>query len=68
MKIRITLELPADNQIQFCDVLKGAADKLNELADKAIDDGDHRQFAGTHHEVLSDNDDRDNVGLISVGE
>jgi hypothetical protein len=66
MKIRMTITLPADSEIQFADACNGAAAKLTELARRAIHDGDHEQFRGTSHTVVSDNDEAEDVGTIAV--
>ena len=62
----MSLELPADNEIQFYDACKGAAQKLNELGLKAIGDGDHEQFRGTTHDIEAANDDAEVIGQIKV--
>lgn len=68
MKITMTIRPIYDNEIQFFDACKGAADKLMELAEKAINDGDVDQFIGTVHEVVAANDDAENIGTIQVRE
>jgi hypothetical protein len=67
-KIKVTIQPSADNEIQFYDALNGAADKLKELAEQALKDGDHEQFKGTHHIINANNDDGDDVGDIVIGD
>jgi hypothetical protein len=65
MKITMTLTLPVDNEIQFTDACRAAAEVLDTLASKAIHDGDHEQFRDTEHIVISP-DDEDTIGWIKV--
>jgi hypothetical protein len=68
VKITMIVTLPADNEIQFFDVCKAAAEKLTELAQQAIDAGDHEPFRGTTHDVVVDvsGDEPETVGQIKV--
>jgi hypothetical protein len=67
MKITMIVTLPTDNEIQFFDVCKAAADKLTEMAQQAIDAGDHEPFRGTTHDVILDvSDEPETVGQIKV--
>jgi len=66
MKIKITLTLPVDNEIQFADTCMGAAEKLRELAEHTMQAGDHEQWRGTTHQVISVSDYADVVGTITI--
>lgn len=65
MKIVMTVELPYDNEIQFFDVCKGASNKLLELGQRALNEGELEKLVG-RHEVIADNDDQVVVGDIEV--
>jgi hypothetical protein len=67
-KIKLTIQPPVDNEMQFADALNGASNLLRELADKVMHDGDHEQFRGTHHTVHADNDDADDIGDLIIGD
>jgi hypothetical protein len=66
VKIRISVELPADNEIQFYDVCHGVSHALQAIGSKALNDGDHQQFAGTRHRVVTVNDDAEDIGEIVI--
>lgn len=65
MKITMTIELPVENEIQFFDACKGAAQKLTELARRALDAGDLAGCKGLH-DIVTENDDAELVGQIRV--
>jgi len=66
IKLKIDAHLPFDNEIQFCDVCNGIAEKLKELGQQAIDDGDYSQFVGQVFRIRSANDDQEEVGILRV--
>jgi hypothetical protein len=65
MKIKITLTLPADNEIQFFDACKGAIDVLDRLAEEALREGACEQMIGAHI-VRAKNDDAEEIGTVTV--
>jgi len=65
MKIKINVELPFPNEIQFYDVCKGLAKQLEEMAVKVLESGDVQYFIGTY-DVHTENDDNERVGEIHI--
>lgn len=66
IKLTVSVELPFDNEIQFFDVCKGTADKLNELGEQSLHDGDCEQFVGQTFHIHAANDDAEFVGTLAV--
>lgn len=66
MKVTMTLDPSADNEIRFYDACKAAARKLDEIAEQVLRDGDVDPLRGSRHDVVEDNDDAETVGAIRI--
>jgi hypothetical protein len=65
--ITVRASLPYDNEIQFFDVCKGIADKLSELGEQALSEGNFDSLLATGTFVVSAaNDDNEPVGTIRI--
>lgn len=64
MKITVSVTLPYDNEIQFFDACKAAADKLIEMANEAISEGDIDRFSGVKHELFAAGDPEEQIGYV----
>lgn len=67
MRIIIDVQPVYDNEIRFFDACKATAKKLEELGQKALDDGDCEQFDQTDHQIIDSSDGDDEViGSICI--
>lgn len=64
--ITVKGKLPYDNEIQMFDVCHGIAAKLEEIAKKALEDGDCDQFIGQKFTVTAPDDDDQALAEIVI--
>lgn len=68
MKIKIEVTPSFETSIHFFDACKGIIAKLEEVAQQALNDGDHEPLIGTVHVIREENDDAEDVGTMTIVE